>query len=213
MNILVIGGGEYGKFGNDFVTKAREDGHRVLVLSHRRRADDPDQVIANFTSTNDIIEKVNFLCKSVDQIDIMLYNTSADGEPRVPIAYTSGGIINESLYLFNFRLHAVIPHAIANTVMEYMRGGKMIFITTDMIHDRERSKYLENVGYCGGKAFQHQLMLALAEYNDRNLTVSSISPFFDYNNKECYKSVFDAAYNYIFDHGEEMNGKIFECFD
>lgn len=207
MNILVIGGGEPGKFGSDFVLRARSEGHNVRVLSHRKRRDTDCAV--NFSSTEDVINKI----KSSDSIDIMIYNTSVFGYPNEPQNYTAGTIVNEKLYLFNFRLHVTIPHAIATAAMNHMDGGKIMFITSDMVHDKERNKYLEHVGYCGGKAYQHQLMLALAEYNDKDITVSSISPFFNYNVKDEYKSVFNKVYDYVFDHGKEMNGKIFECFD
>ena len=35
MNIVVFGGGEPGKFGNDFCLLARQQGHNVFILSHR----------------------------------------------------------------------------------------------------------------------------------------------------------------------------------
>lgn len=206
MNILVIGGGEPGKFGNDFVKKARAEKHEVIVLSHRKRHE--DDISVNFTNIDDILNKVN---NAFDHIDILLYNSSIFGYPNNENMYKSSSVINEKLYQYDFEVHVVIPHIISTTALKYMNKGKILFITTDMIHDRERDKYLEHVGYCGGKAWQHQLMLALAEYNDKDCVVSAISPMFDYNNKFKYKKVFDKAYHYILN--ADMNGKIYDCFD
>lgn len=205
MNIVVVGGGEPGKFGNDFVCRSKTEGHIVHSISHRKRV---GSVFANFTNIDDVISKL-----PVDHIDILLYNTSVDGYPNIPQNFHSGQQINEKLYEYSFRVHCIIPHAVCNAAMERMDGGKIVFVTTDMIHDPERSKYLDHLGYAGGKAYQHQLMLALAEHNNKNVTVSSISPMFNYNNQGEYRRSFDKAYDYILTHGPEYNGKIFECFD
>jgi hypothetical protein len=90
-------------------------------------------------------------------------------------------------------------------------SSKIIFMTTDVIYDRERTENLEHLGYYGGKAYQHQLMLALAECNDKDATVSSVSPFFEYDNKLQYNESFNRVYEHIF--GNTDNGKVFDCWE
>jgi nucleoside-diphosphate-sugar epimerase len=214
MNIVVIGGGTPGKFGNDVVKLARSQGHRVLVLSHRNKGDDLDKLVTNFSNVDIVVNDFYELVNDIDNIDILLYNTNCGGWPDSAENFKSTGRIKESLYIHGFKIHVVIPHALVLAAMSKMCSeSRVVFVTTDMIYDREREKYLDKLGYAGGKSYQHQLMLALAEHNDKEITVSSISPFFDYNEPAQYKIVFKKAYEYLLTHSKESNGKVYDCWD
>jgi hypothetical protein len=54
-------------------------------------------------------------------------------------------------------------------------------------------------------------MLALAECNDKEAIVSSISPLFDYENKSNYAAKFLIVYNLIF--SKVSNGTVFDCWE
>jgi hypothetical protein len=210
MNIVVVGGGTFGRFGNDFVRKAKADGHVVRVLSHRTTKD-TDATI-NFLKLEDVVAKFNTITKDLEHIDILLYNSTYKGYPNDSILFTSNGTIKEKLYLHGFYVQVLIPHALAiETLKKATDASKIIFLTTDVIYDRERTENLDHLGYYGGKAYQHQLMLALADCNDKDATVSSISPFFDYENKQKYNETFDVVYKHIF--GNTQNGKVFDCWE
>jgi hypothetical protein len=50
MNIVVIGGGEPGKFGNDFCIRAKREGHNVFILSHQDYStQDPQHYYTDFS--------------------------------------------------------------------------------------------------------------------------------------------------------------------
>ncbi len=210
MNIVVVGGGTFGRFGNDFVRQAKRQGHTVRVLSHRTTKD-TDATI-NFLNLEDVITKFTSITQDLDQIDIMLYNTTYKGYPNESVLFTSKGIIKEKLYLHGLYVQVLVPHALAvETLKKATDATKIIFLTTDVIYDRERTQNLDHLGYYGGKAYQHQLMLALADCNDKGATVSSISPFFDYDNKQKYNETFAVVYEHIF--GNTQNGKVFDCWE
>jgi hypothetical protein len=57
MNIVVVGGGSFGRFGNDFVRSSKAAGHTVRVLSHRTSID-TDATI-NFLNITDAVEQFN----------------------------------------------------------------------------------------------------------------------------------------------------------
>lgn len=210
MNVVVIGGSETGKFGNDLVRQLRNDAHTVKVLSHRKR--DEDAAVANFTSLENVIECFNELVKDINSIDILVYNSSINAWPNSAEHYKKNATIKENLYQYGFKIHAVIPHAIAIEALNKMTDtGRIVFVTTDMIYDKARTEHIDMVGYAGGKSYQHHLMLALAKYS--GVTVSSISPFFDYANAEKYKQVFNKTYKYVVTHNKEYNGKVFDCWD
>ena len=219
MNIVVVGGGTPGRFGHDVVNRARKDGHRVLVLSHRLRSKDPDAEIANFSNLESTIDSFQQLISKVDHIDLFLYNTNCSGDsqggwPNNIDHYHSTSTVNEKLYIYGFKIHVIIPHALCIEVMKKMnKDSKICFMTTDMIYQKNRTKYTEKVGYAGGKSYQHQLMLALANHNDIGVTVSSVSPHFDYNETSQYSYILDKAYNYLINHDSKFNGEIFECWD
>lgn len=210
MNIVVIGGGMFGRFGNDFVRKSKDSGHTVRVLSHRSHPDADDTI--NFLSVENAVTKFNGVTNDLDRIDILLYNSTYNGYPNDKKLYTSDGVIKEKLYVHGFYVQVVIPHSLCIEALKKMdASSKIIFMTTDVIYDRERTQNLDHLGYYGGKAYQHQLMLALADCNDRGAIVSSVSPFFDYDNKTEYIKSFDKVYNHIF--GETHNGKVYDCWE
>ena len=210
MNIVVVGGGRVGRFGNDFVRRAKSHGHTVKVISHRS-SKDTDAVI-NFMNIKDAVTKLQSITAELEHIDILLYNSTYKGHPENRQLFTSCGTINEKLYLYGFYLHVIVPHALALEILKKMNAlSKILFVTTDVIYNRERTENLDHLGYYGGKAYQHQLMLALAECNDKNAVVSSISPYFNYNDKEEYKRAFEQVYEHIFSKTE--NGKVFDCWN
>lgn len=213
MNVVVVGGGTPGKFGNDVVKRLRNDGHRVLVMSHKQHGA-TDSIVANFSSLEKTIDSFNQLTTQLDHIDILLYNTNCDAWPNMPGHYTSTAEIKEKLYIHGFEIQVVIPHALAIEALKKMSvGSRIIFMTTDMIYDKERTIELHRVGYAGGKSYQHQLMLGLSKHNDKDVIVSSISPLFNYNEPSKYKLAFDKAYNYIITHDASCNGKVFNCWE
>jgi hypothetical protein len=210
MNIVVVGGGTAGHFGNDFVRRAKLDGHDVCVLSHRTGKD--TNTTLNFLNSSDVIAKFNSSTKKFEHIDIFLYNTTYKGYPDNTKDFTSKAVINEKLYLYGMYVNVIVPHQLSVEALKRMNSkSKILFMTTDVIYDRDRIENRNKLAYYGGKAYQHQLMLALAECNDKDVTVSSISPYFDYENKEKYKLAFEQVYDHIF--SETANGKVFDCWN
>lgn len=210
MNIIVVGGSSFGKFGNDFVRKARADGHTVRVLSHRSGKD--TDAIINFLDVDNAVTKFNEVTQDLETIDLFLYNTTYKGYPDTEAVFTSKAVIKEKLYVHGFYVQVIVPHCLCVEALKKMDiTSKIVFMTTDVIYDRERTENLEHLGYYGGKAYQHQLMLALAECNDKGATVSSVSPFFEYDNKSEYNKSFVKVYEHIF--GKTDNGKVFDCWE
>lgn len=210
MNIVVVGGGTAGRFGNDFVRKAAVD-HNVLVLSHKNHNIENGR-FANFSSPANCVEKFRELVAKIDTIDLLLYNSNMFAHPNKIEDYTSKAKISEKLYHYGFNVHVVIPHLLCIEALNKMNGGRIVFMTTDCIYERTRIDYTDKVGYYGGKAYLHQLMLSLAHYNDKNVTVSSLSPYFPYNDKEKYKIQFQHAYDYAIGHVENINGTVHDCW-
>lgn len=215
MNIVVIGGSEKNKFGNDFLLKATKEGHTVYNLSHRNRPNLPDNtIVCNFSDINDVRNKFNDLVRAIDHIDIVLYNTNPVGYPNTVDKYRSDAEINVKLYQHGFSTHVIAAHVIAVDALKKMSDkSKFVFMTTEVVFEKERYSYIDKVGYYGGKAYQHQLMLALAHYNDKKAVFSAVSPFFDYTNDIKYKERFQSAYEYIMTHDRTYNGRVFDCFD
>lgn len=217
MNIVVSGGSTPNKFGYDFVQKARQDGHRVLVLSHRSYVD-TDTLTANFTNLENTVHVFQKLIDNVDRIDLFLYNSNLSGDyqggwPNKYQHYQTNATVNEKLYMHGFRVHVMIPHALCLEALRKMdHNSKICFMTTDMVYDPERTVHIDRVGYTGGKIYQHQLMLALAEYNDVGATVSSVSPHFNYDNQQEYAEIFKVTYEHLISHNSFFNGKVFKCW-
>jgi hypothetical protein len=215
MNIVVIGGGKPGKFGNDFCNRARSEGHDVYVISHKDYGtNDPKHVVAPFNNVGAFLEAFKNLTKDLDTIDILLYNSNANSYPGRPDELQSTGSVSLEKWVQAMTLNAVIPHSVSLEALKKMsKGSGIVFMTSGMSYDLSRKDWTANVGYAGFKGVQNHLMIGLANHNDKGAVVTCVSPHFPYDNAEKYSMVFNHTYNYITTLTEESNGKIRGIWD
>jgi NAD(P)-dependent dehydrogenase (short-subunit alcohol dehydrogenase family) len=199
MNIVVIGGGQPGKFGNDFANQAKEEGHNVLILSHRDYGtNDPTHAWADFSERQSVVDQFRLLTADLDRIDIFLYNTAYASYPSDPSLFKSTANVSTVGWISNLYVNVLLPHVLSVEALKKMgRGSKLVFMTTRMALQFNRTEYTDMAGYAGTKATQTHLMLALAYHNDRGAIATSISPHFPYDNKEEYRKTFEKTYEYI----------------
>jgi len=215
MNIVVIGGGQPGKFGNDFCNRARSEGHDVYVISHKDYGtNDPKHIVADFDNVNDFLSKFKNLTNHLEKIDLLLYNSNAHSYPGRPDELQSTGNVSTDKWEKALRFHVVIPHAIALESLKKMtKGSSIVFMTSGMSYDLSRKNWTANVGYAGFKGMQNHLMIGLANNNDKGAIVTCVSPHFPYDDAEKYSMVFNHTYDYITSLTEESNGKIRGIWD
>ena len=215
MNIVVVGGGKPGKFGNDFCNRARSEGHDVYVISHKDYGtNDPKHIVADFDNVNDFLDKFKNLTNHLEKIDLLLYNSNAHSYPGRPDELQSTGSVSTEKWEKALRFHVVIPHAISLEALKKMtKGSGIVFMTSGMSYDLSRKDWTANVGYAGFKGMQNHLMIGLAKNNDKGAIVTCLSPHFPYDNAEKYSMVLNHAYNYITTLTEESNGKIRGIWD
>jgi NAD(P)-dependent dehydrogenase (short-subunit alcohol dehydrogenase family) len=215
MNIVVIGGGKPGKFGNDFCNRARSEGHDVYVISHKDYGtNDPKQIVADFNNVAEFLEKFKNLTNHLDKIDVLLYNSNGHSYPGRPEELQSTGGSSLAQWEKALRLHVAIPHALAIEALKKMtKGCGIVFMTSGMSYDLKRTNWTANVGYAGFKGMQNHLMIGLAHHNDKEAIVTCIAPHFPYDNAEKYSNVLNIAYEYITNLTEENNGRIRGIWD
>lgn len=214
MNIVVIGGGAPGRFGNDFCNRARSDGHDVYVISHKDYGyNDPRQIVADFDNIPRFLEKFKTLTDHLEQIDILLYNSNGNAYPTNPEFLKSTGRVSVEHWERALRLHVIIPHMLAIESLKKMtKGCGIVFMTSGMSYMLSRTEWTNFVGYAGFKGMQNQLMIGLAHHNDKGVIVTCAAPHFAYDNPERYKIVLDNAYEYITNLTDDANGKIREIW-
>ena len=210
MNIVVIGGGSPGKFGNDFCNRARSEGHDVYVISHRDYGtNDPKQIVADFNNVDEFLVKFKNLTTHLDKIDVLLYNTNGYSYPGIPEQLQSTSSVSFEQWEQSLKLHVVIPHSLALESLKKMtKGCSIVFMTSGMSYDLKRTTWTDKVGYAGFKGMQNHLMIGLAYHNDKEAIVTCIAPYFPYEDKEKYSNVLNNTYEYITTLTEESNGKI-----
>jgi len=215
MNIVVIGGGSPGKFGNDFCNRARSEGHDVYVISHKDYGtNDPKHVVADFSNEDNVKQTFLNLTKDLEKIDLFLYNSNACHYPGRPDELQSTAIISKTKWVEALTMHVVIPHILAIASLKKMTTGSgIVFMTSGMSYDLKRKEWTSNVGYAGLKGVQNHLMIGLAHDNDKGAIATCVSPHFPYDNAENYNMVFNHVYNYITTLTEESNGKIRGIWD
>lgn len=208
MNIIVLGGGAPGKFGNDFVNKARSEGHRVIVLSHRdRNTGNSDDRIINYRNIESIKPVLQQISKEIPVIDIILFNQTGAGYPYSAEELFSEPNLSEYNNLLN--IHVVVPHLVTAMLHgNLIDGSKVIFMSSTMAFEYGRSNFGSMVGYPAGKSFVTHLMSSMSRSRTKNITFSAVCPYFMYNEPEKYQETLQYLYTHIFQHDDTMNGKI-----
>jgi len=213
MNICVIGAGTKGHFGNDFVNRARSEGHSVYTLSHiDHKEDQENHKWVDFSVTNQVVNVYKELIKDIDNIDILLYNSVSGGGPMQPASFTeNANNFEDNDFFEGVRVNVIIPYKLSIASLKKMKeGSKIIFMTTGMSRSIDNLALPIMATYAGSKAYQNFIMKALAEHNNKGVIVSSLAPFFPYWEPENYKIVFNKAYNRTMNIDKSHNGKIID---
>jgi len=213
MNICVIGAGTKGHFGNDFVNRAKSEGHSVYTLSHiNHNENQENHKWIEFSSADRVAYMYNQLIKDIDNIDIFLYNSVAGGGPMTPTDFTEDAVnIEDKRFFDGICVNVIAPYKLAIASLKKMKeGSKIVFMTTGMSTNIDNLTQTWMAGYAGSKAYQNFIMKGLAEHNDKGIIVSSLAPFFPYWEPENYKIVFEKAYTQIMNINKSHNGKIID---
>jgi hypothetical protein len=210
MNIVVIGGGTPGKFGNDFCNRAKSEGHDVYIMSHiDHGTNDPKHIVANFNSPDIFLHYYKKLIQNLDTIDILLYNSNGGGGIFDASQLQSIGRYEGVDWEIGLKTHVIIPHMIILESLKKMsKGSGIVFMTTDQSYNLSKTQNTSFVGYAGFKGIQNHLMIGLAYNNDKEAIATSVSTHFPYENKKEYDIMFDKIYNYITTLTDKSNGKI-----
>lgn len=209
MNIIVLGGGgKPGKFGKDFVNKAREQGHRVIVLSHRdHMTGNTDDRTINYRNLESIKPVLQNIAKELPVIDIILFNQNGAGYPFSAEELFVEPNISEYNSLIN--IHVAVPHLIVAMLYENLiEGSKVIFMSSTMAFEYDRNNFGSMVGYPAAKSFVTHLMSSMSRSRTKNVTFSAVCPYFMYNEPEKYQETLQHLYTHIFEHDDTLNGKI-----
>lgn len=210
-NIVVVGGITPKKFGHEFVTRARSQGHRVKVLTWRPPNQSlPDTDWGDFHDLQHVVSQFNSLVQDLDHIDILLYNANGESYPYNSSFFTSTcQPLDVKAYHNGLDVQVVVPHALSLAALAKMdHTSSLVFMTTGMALDHKRTGWTHLSGYAGSKSWQTHLMLAFAHNNDKQAISVAISPFFDYQNPERCTATIDRAVNLITNLNSEHNGQI-----
>jgi hypothetical protein len=212
-NILVVGAGIPGKFGNQFVTKARDDGNRVIVFSHKdHKTNHIDDRYIKYDDTKQVKSKCVELANELPVIDIILFNQNGSGYPS-----STNQLFNEPNpveYHHSIDRAVTIPHLIiASLYNNLINGSKVLYMGTAMALQYEREFYPEGVGYPGAKSYAMHLISTMARCRTKEITFSCMCPYFLYDKPDLYKQTFDQTYNYILTHDDSVNGKLMHQFN
>jgi hypothetical protein len=212
-NILVVGAGTPNKFGQQFVKKAREKGNRVIVFSHKNHnTSNVDDRYINYNDANQVKSKCVELCNELPVIDIILFNQLGSAYPDSAIQLFDEP--NIAQYNQTVASAAGIPHLIIAVLYNNLIvGSKVVYMGSTMALEYEREYYVSGVGYPSAKSFAMHLMSSMARCRTKEVTFSSMCPYFLYDQPESYKQTFEQTYNYILTHDDSVNGKLVHQFN
>lgn len=214
MNIIVLGGGATGKFGNDFAIKARSEGHRVVIFSHKcNETGDVDQHVIDyndFDSTQDIFTTV---IEKISSIDIVLINQNGISYPNIDEHFDHEHVDPSSYYQM-LNLHSITTHLLLTiTYPKMLDGSKVLYMSTGLAYrmlSEDRHPYS---GYAAIKAFMTHIIIGLANNRKKKIIYTTVSPHFTYDNINRYQMIFDNLYEWILKHDDTFNGKMISAWD
>lgn len=213
MNIVIIGGGN--NFGKEISKKFKYCGDNVYILSHINYYNsDERHTFADFSDIFDIKKKLTLLLKDVDHIDILLYASNFDYGPHTN-DYKKDAVIDrvQEYWQKTFNITVIVPHIISVTLMEKMsNSSKIVFMTSSMSLDMERTEYKSAASYAGCKAAQNHLMISLAALNDSNSIVYSIATHLPKDDIVAYNLIKDRIFEELITFNENNSGKIINIF-
>lgn len=214
MNIVIIGGGQ--KFGKIIADKFRANGENVFVLSHKNYGESINHLSANFLSVKNVEKIFHKLIENISHIDILLYCSNGDYGPSGYDSFNTFANIDEISINWQktITVQAVVPHIISIIALQKMsKNSKIVFMTSGIAFSVPRIYAQSSVGHPGGKASQNHLMFALANHNDKNAMVYSISTHFDIDNIEMYNKRIDQIFSNLQSFDPSYSGRIVEIFN
>ena len=207
MNIVILGGGTPGKFGNDFAVKARSEGHRVIIFSHKSNyTNDQDQHIIDYDNTTQSQIIFSNVLENIDKVDILILNQNGSSYPYVNRQHNFNQVDIEQ-YHHSLNVHVIMSHLLIAACHKKMdTGSKVTYMSTGLAFQFVRDTYHEHYGYGAYKSFMTHLMMGFANNRTKEITYTVFSPHFPYEDRERYNLVFDNCYKWIFDHSDNVNG-------
>lgn len=214
MNIIVLGGGTIGKFGNDFAVKARNEGHRVIIFSHKHNGtNDIDQHVINYNDVNDTRNTFTKVLEQLDSIDIVLINQNGMSYPNINEHSDHTQVYPDSYYQ-TINLHAVSTHLLLAAAYPKMHdGSKVSYMSTGLAYRMLAGDQHPYSGYAAIKAFMTHIILGFANNRQKKITYTTVSPHFTYDDIPRYQRIFDNLYTWIFKHDDMYNGKMISAWD
>lgn len=214
MNVVIVGGGQ--KFGKIIADKFRDEGNSVYILSHRNYGQKPNHFFANFLDVDDVVLNFKQLISNIDHIDLLLYNTNADYGPYFEQDFHSDANLQQIADAWNktISIQAILPHLLSVAALGRMsKDSKIVFMTSGLAFGVPRDFCTSSVGHPGGKAAQTHLMFALANHNDKDAIVYSISTHFEYEDKEKLNHIIDKIFNNLKTVDSDMTGRIIKFWN
>jgi nucleoside-diphosphate-sugar epimerase len=211
MNIIVFGGGTVGKFGHDFCLRARSEGHKVIIFSHKLNGtNDTDQHVIEYTNLDQINEVLNNTCSNLEKIDLVLFNQVGGSYPCNSDVYKEP---NLNMYLNTLNSLVTVPHLfISKFNNKFHKDTKILNMTTNLAMEYDKNNHISGlVGYAGSKSWSTHLIQGYARHDLKNGIYFTISPSMNYDSeeiKQTYNIWFDSLYNLILNADEKFNGKI-----
>lgn len=209
-NIVVVGGGTPNKIGNDFVKRAKEEGHNVIVISHKDHGYDNEDFLwidfkkQYYNNFDIVMDKIR---DRFEKIDIIFFNQNGRFYPGIEDELFSPP--NTQIYTEGLNLHVIVPHKIITSLLPNLYdGSKVVFTSSTMVFELNRKNYTEGAGYAGLKGYATHLMYSLAMNRPKKITFSSIFPHYTYDDPEKYKLQLWNVYNYVLEHDDSYNGKL-----
>lgn len=216
MNIIVFGGGTVGKFGNDFCLRARQEGHNVIIFSHKDNGQgDTQQFVIDYRNIDSSKKIFEQILNNLPCIDLIFFNQVGGGYPSGDDLFND---VNMSEYQYTLNSHVVIPHLFLSMVQDKLsENSKVINMTSNLAFEYDKEGWLATlVGYASGKAWATQLIQGYAKAKKNNTIYFTLSPSINYESEEGklkYKKWFESTYNLIFSSDSSYNGKIISAWD
>lgn len=214
MNIVILGGGSVGRFGNDFAQRARNQGHKVIIFSHKINGqNDTDQYVIDYNDIDKTKQVYTNAINDIEQIDLILLNQNGDSYPYIN-QQDEAPEVDANQYYRSLNIHVVSSHLLISTCHSKLHDkSKVVYMSTGLAFNLLRDNYHQHYGYGAYKSMMSNLMIGFAKNRKKKITYTVFSPHFPYDDRDTYKLVFENCYKWIFEHDDTFNGSVVAGWD
>lgn len=207
MNIVIFGGGDPNKLGNQLGRRAQMQGHRVVSISHCNYHNNDLEIIV---ADNNVCSSLQQAVDKLGSVDMVLYCTKNHVNSPLTAESFDTGIVPLEEYNKTLFTDVIAPHQLMSLAHQRRWSTHFVYFTTNLAVSFLPEQNQHHSTYIGGKAWQLHLMRAVSSIQS-TVTATAFSIHFDWNGSDADQEKLEYLYNLVMSY--RKNGAIVSAYN